>query len=142
MRFQILPPSEMKSLYGSTTRSAASRWSYVAFTMALSPTIRCRRQRHHEQSPNQVDEPRSAQRSECGSQFGAEELRLFPGREVTAFVDLVEVDQVAIGAPGPCLRSLIALPWENSNGDRKRDLGSHLRARKNRTASGILPVQP
>jgi len=40
----------------------------------------------------------------------AENNRLFPGREVSARVDLVEVDQVAIGAPGPCLRGPIAFP--------------------------------
>jgi hypothetical protein len=48
-----------------------------------------------------------AERSERRSALGAEELRLFPRREVTALVDLVEVDQVAIGAPRPCLRGSI-----------------------------------
>src|SRR5262245_58820603 len=36
MRGHILPPSEMKSLYGSTTKSAVSCLSYVTFAM-VSP---------------------------------------------------------------------------------------------------------
>src|SRR3954447_17462793 len=34
MRPHTLPPSEMKSLYGSMTRSAVSSFSYVTFAMA------------------------------------------------------------------------------------------------------------
>src|SRR5260370_36126193 len=52
--------------------------------------------------PNQAGRPRLAQRFERGAELRAEKLRLLPGREVSALVDLVEVDQVAIGAPRPC----------------------------------------
>src|ERR1700676_425130 len=37
IRFHILPPSEMKSLYGSITRSAVSCFSYVTRAMVVSP---------------------------------------------------------------------------------------------------------
>src|SRR5260370_34559594 len=46
-------------------------------------------------------------RSEGGAQLGREKLRLFPRGEVSAFVDLVKVNQVAIGAPCPCFRGSI-----------------------------------
>ena len=71
----------------------------------------------------------SAQRPERGAELGGEELRLFPRREVAALVDLVEVDQVAIGAPGPCLRGSIDLARKYRDGDRERDLGGLLRGR-------------
>ena len=41
------------------------------------------------------------QRLERRAQFGREQLRVLPHREVAAPVGLVEVDQVAEGAPGP-----------------------------------------
>src|SRR5262245_10336376 len=50
-----------------------------------------------------------AERTECGAELGTEELRLFPRSEVTALVGLVEVDRVAIGAPGPCFGPSTAL---------------------------------
>src|SRR4051812_42477406 len=40
---------------------------------------------------------RLAEWSEGSAEFGAEELRLFPGGEMAAPIDLVEVDQDAIG---------------------------------------------
>jgi hypothetical protein len=58
----------------------------------------------------------SAERSEGRAELFGEELRLLPGREVSAPVDLVEVDEVAIGAPGPRLRGAIALPGEDGDG--------------------------
>ena len=73
---------------------------------------------------------RLPQRPERGAELGGEELRLLPRGEVAAFVDLVEVDQVAIGAPGPCLRGAIALPRKDRDGHRERDLGGLLRAAK------------
>src|SRR5262245_41007183 len=59
---------------------------------------------------------RFAERSESGANFGSEELGLLPRREVSALVDLIEVDQVAIGAPGPCLRRSIDLPRKYRDG--------------------------
>src|SRR5262245_11934132 len=39
MRGQILPPSEMKSLYGSTTKRALILLSYVGVFMAGTPAV-------------------------------------------------------------------------------------------------------
>src|ERR1051325_2335250 len=44
--------------------------------------------------------PRSSQLLECCPQLGREQLRLLPRGEMAALVDLVEVDEVAIGALG------------------------------------------
>ena len=71
-----------------------------------------------------------AERSERGAELGGEELGLLPRREVAALVDLVEIDQVAIGAPGPCLRGSIDLLRKHRDGHRKRDLGGLLRGRE------------
>src|SRR5713226_10778638 len=70
-------------------------------------------------APNASD--RFAERSERLSELGTKEFGFFPGGEVTALVDLVEVYQVAIGAPGPCLRGLIILVRKNRDGHRERD---------------------
>src|SRR5215831_14740244 len=72
---------------------------------------------------------RSAERPERSAELGTEQLRLLPRGEVTALVDLVEVDQVAIGAAGPCLRGPIDLAREDRDGHRERDLGGLLRRR-------------
>src|SRR5262249_3241051 len=92
--------------------------------------------------PNQGCWPRLAERPERGSELGTEKLRLFPRGEVSALVDLVEVDQVAIGPPGPCLRGSIALPRKAHDGHRERDRGRPLRGRKSWAASASLPVEP
>jgi hypothetical protein len=47
-----------------------------------------------------------AERPKRGSHLLGEELRLFPGREVTAAVDLVKVGQLGIRAAGPRLGTL------------------------------------
>src|SRR5262249_25807573 len=57
------------------------------------------------------------------TQLRREQLRLLPRREVTALVDLVEVDQVLVGTPGPCLRRSIDVLREDRDGYRQRDLG-------------------
>src|SRR5439155_14321731 len=44
-----------------------------------------------------------AQRSERRAELGREEFRLFPRREVTALVDLVEIDQLVIATLIPAL---------------------------------------
>src|SRR6266852_1778223 len=91
-------------------------------------------------APNASD--RFAERSERLSELGTKEFGFFPGGEVTALVDLVEVYQVAIGAPGPCLRGLIILVRKNRDGHRERDFVGLLRGRNNNGSSAVLPVQP
>jgi hypothetical protein len=44
---------------------------------------------------------RFAERSESGAKLRREKLGLLPGGEVPAVLDLVEINQVAIGAAGP-----------------------------------------
>src|SRR5215467_5326611 len=84
-----------------------------------------------------------AKRPERGAQFRAEKLGLFPGGEMSAFVDLVEVSQVAIGAPGPCFGSPIDIIWKYGDCDRECDIAGLLSGRNNNAASrAILPVQP
>src|SRR5688500_1317923 len=57
-----------------------------------------------------------SQRPECGSQLGGEERGLFPRCEVTAFVDLVEVDEVGVRVLGPTSRRLILLAGKDAHG--------------------------
>ena len=85
---------------------------------------------------------RLPQRPERGSELGGEKLRLLPRREVTTLVDLVEVDQVTVGAPGPRLRNSIDLVRKHRDGHRERDLGGFLRRRTGNAPSAVLPVQP
>src|ERR1700722_55441 len=60
-------------------------------------------------------------RFEGGAKFLTEEFRLFPGREVAAFVELVVMDQVGIGPLCPTPRSLVELVWEDTYGRRNGD---------------------
>ena len=60
-----------------------------------------------------------AQCPERRADFFGEELRLFPGGEVAALVDLVVVDEVGVGPFGPAPRRLILLAGEDA--DRHRD---------------------
>src|SRR5258705_4343411 len=83
-----------------------------------------------------------AQRPECCPKLGAEELRLLPRGEVPALVDLVEVDQVGIGAPGPRLRGSIDVLRKDGDGRGERDLCRLLRSRTGRATSVVLPIQP
>jgi hypothetical protein len=53
--------------------------------------------------------------------------RLFPGGEMSAFVELVEVDEVAVGAPGPCLRRPIDVIGKYGDCDRKREVTRNCR---------------
>ena len=80
-----------------------------------------------------------AQRSERLPQLGAEQLRLLPRGEVAASVDFVEVDEVAIGAPGPCLRGSIALARKDRDGYRERNLGGLLCRSDDDAASAVSP---
>src|SRR4029450_9804885 len=53
-----------------------------------------------------VPGPGSAQGPEGGPELLREQLWLFPGGEVSALVDLVEVDEVVVGALHPVARRL------------------------------------
>src|SRR5512145_2421121 len=69
--------------------------------------------------------PRDAalpQRLERRAELAGEEFRLFPCREVTTFVDLVEVGELAITALGPTSWRLVDFSGEDRDGDRQRDL--------------------
>src|SRR5215216_5466560 len=78
---------------------------------------------------------RSAQGPEGGPNLGGEQLRLLPGREVVALVDLVVVDEVGVGLLGPAPRGLVELVGEDAH--RRRD-GDALDVEE---AEGVLPVE-
>ena len=59
-----------------------------------------------------------AERSERRPELLGEELRLFPRREVAAFVDLVVMDELVIGPLGPTPRGLILLARKDAHGSR------------------------
>src|SRR5215216_4235686 len=60
----------------------------------------------------------SPQRAEADAELVREQLRLLPGGEVTAPVDLVEVDEVGVGLLGPASRRLVLLAGEDRYGNR------------------------
>src|SRR5689334_14428906 len=60
----------------------------------------------------------SAQLPEGSAQFLGEQLRLLPGGEVAAAVDLVPVDEVAEGSLAPAARCAVDLGGEDGHGDR------------------------
>src|SRR5690242_13960344 len=62
-----------------------------------------------------------AQRPEGSAHLGTEQLRLFPGREVPAFGELVVMDEVGIGPRRPATRSRVDLVREDAHGDRDLD---------------------
>src|SRR5499427_10723592 len=64
---------------------------------------------------------RSAQCAERRADFFGEQLRLFPGGEVAALVDLVVVDEVGVGPFGPAPRRLILLAGKDAHGHRDGD---------------------
>src|SRR5882672_6945165 len=69
--------------------------------------------------PNSENVPlKSAQRSERGADLFREQLRLFPCREVTALVNLVEVAEVGVGASSPRLGRSIDVVWKYRDADR------------------------
>src|SRR5208282_6232865 len=65
---------------------------------------------------------RLAQRLERRPDLGREQLGLFPGGEVAAPVDLVEVGDVGVGLLDPAARSLPDLAGERGEADRELDL--------------------
>ena len=64
-----------------------------------------------------------------------EELRLFPGGEVAALVDFVEVDEVGVGLLRPAARRLILLAGKDGRGNRD---GHALRVEE---ATLVLPIE-
>ena len=62
-----------------------------------------------------------AKRFERGANLFAEDARLFPGSEVPALVDLVEVHDVRVGLVDPAARGPPQLTWERGEADRDRD---------------------
>src|SRR5215475_10049018 len=66
----------------------------------------------------------------------AKEFRLFPGGEVTALIEFVEVHEVGVGALGPAARYGDYLSWEPTHGRRNRDFAADLGF-----VGAVLPVQ-
>ena len=58
-----------------------------------------------------------AQGSERGSHLKGEQVRLFPGGEVSALVKLVVVDEFGIGPLRPTARRGVDFIWEDADGD-------------------------
>src|SRR5918994_477084 len=67
------------------------------------------------------DGPRSTQRPERGADLLTEELRLLPGGEVAALVDLVVIDEVGICLLCPTPRRLILLARKDAHSHRNGD---------------------
>src|SRR3954447_11464016 len=82
-----------------------------------------------------------AKRAERSSHLGREELRLLPGGEVAAPVDLVEVREVGVGHLDPAARGSPDLVGERREGDRygRRRRGLNGEAGP---CSSVLPVVP
>src|ERR687898_420695 len=81
------------------------------------------------------DGPRSTQRPERGADLLTEELRLLPGGEVAALVDLVVIDEVGIRLLRPTPWRLILLAGKDAHGHRDGDaLGIE-------EASFVLPIE-
>src|SRR5256886_14638872 len=59
------------------------------------------------------------QRLEGGAQLLTEDLRLFPGGEVAAYVNLVPVDEIPEAALAPASRRRVDLGRKHGNGDRE-----------------------
>src|SRR4029453_6423890 len=62
------------------------------------------------------------QRREPHAELISEGLRLFPGRKVAALGELVEVDEILVGALGPTPRSLVDFLREDTYGSRNGDV--------------------
>lgn len=61
------------------------------------------------------------QRSEARADFFSEDFRLFPGREVAAFLYFVEMDQFGIGLLCSTLRGWVEFVRKDANGHRDVD---------------------
>ena len=74
------------------------------------------------------------------AEFTREQLTQFPGREVTALVDLGEVDERVIGTLGPALWRTIDLTRKHRHGNGDRDVRCLL-LRSVEVVVVILPVE-
>src|ERR687897_752456 len=84
-----------------------------------------------------------AQRPEGGPQLGGEELRLLPGGEVAAPVDLVEVSEAGVDRLDPAARGSPDLAGERREADGNRDRRRSLAGRKGcGLGPSELPVRP
>src|SRR5919197_5118429 len=89
------------------------------------------------------DLPLSAKRPEGRSHFGRKELRLLPGGEVPAPLDLVGVGDVGITGLDPAARALPNLAGERGEADREHDLGRSLAGRcRSGCKLSVLPIRP
>src|SRR5690242_9435510 len=76
-----------------------------------------------------------AEWSERLAELSTKKFRLFPRREMPAPIDFVEVGQVLVGAPGPCLWRPVDVLRKHRDGYWQGNLGSLLRSGKNDAAS-------
>lgn len=76
----------------------------------------------------------ASERRECRADLFGEELGLFEGREVTALVDLVPVDELAIAELGPTARRSVDFAREDGHADRDVDVDGEERE------VGVLPM--
>src|SRR4051794_23326341 len=76
------------------------------------------------------------------AQLRRKQLRIFPHREVTASIDLVEVAQCRERAPSPSLLRAQDFIREHRDRHRYLDLRGLLVARAGEVRSAILPVDP
>src|SRR2546430_4367896 len=77
---------------------------------------------------------RFAEGSEASPDFFREGLRLFPGRKVTALIELVVMNELGIGALRPAPRSLVEFFGKRADGDRNSNM---LRCKKRKLAFPI-----
>src|SRR3954451_18251056 len=85
---------------------------------------------------------RSADRPEGGPHLLAEDFRLLPGREVSALVDLVEVDDVGVARLDPAAWCPPDLARERREAERDRRGWQRLAARRWRVRPVGFPVRP
>jgi hypothetical protein len=74
--------------------------------------------------------------SERRAELGTEEFRLFPRREVTALVDLVEIDELVITTLGPASWRTVDLAGKDRHGSRDGDVHGV------EVVGVVLPVEP
>src|SRR5436305_14085430 len=85
---------------------------------------------------------RSPDRPKGRSHLGREELGLFPGREVAALVDGVEVDDVRVARLDPAARRPPDLARERREAERDRRRRQWLLARGRGVSAVGLPISP
>src|SRR3954452_22357151 len=85
--------------------------------------------------------PLISQRLECGPDLRCEKLRLFPGSEVAALVDLVEVSDVRVARLDPAARRPPDLSWKRREAERDLRRRQWLRTRGRRVRPVRLPIR-